>query len=180
MHRLKEVKILILIQKNINYSFDGNTLDNIGDGGPRLFFRNNARFSHPGQIANQPVSPLNQDEGILFSKAYYMKTSNKRIPISGTAGTITDSQNVNMNASITDVNLFVALNHTESSDLDIVLIAPNGDSVSVFGNKNTNSEDDNVITVFDDNADSLLINGRYASFYAKIKPENRMNSAFNR
>lgn len=168
-----------LIQKNINYSFDGNTLDNIGDGGPRLFFRNNARFSHPGQISNQPVSPLNQDEGILFSKAYYLKTSNNRIPLSGTAGTITDSQNVNLNASITDVNLFVALNHTESSDLDIILIAPNGDSVLVFGNKNTNSEDDNVITVFDDNADSVLLNGRYSSFYAKITPENSMNVAFN-
>lgn len=168
-----------LIQRNINYSFDGNTLDNIGDGGPRLILRNNSRFSHPGQIANQPVSPLNQDEGLYFTRAYYIKTSNKRIPSSGTTGTVSDSLNVNMNAQISDINLFVSVNHTESSDLDIVLIAPNGDSVTVFANKSSNSQDDNIITVFDDNADSSLIDGRYSSFYAKIKPENLMNSAFN-
>ncbi len=167
------------IQKNINYSFDGNTLDNIGDGGPRLILRNNARFSHPGQISNQPVSPINQDDERMFTKGFYVKTSNKRIPSSGTTGSITDSLNINLNASISDINFFVALNHTESSDLDILLIAPNGDSVNVFGNKSTNSQDDNVITVFDDDADSALIDGRYASFYCKLKPENGMNSSFS-
>lgn len=166
------------IQKNINYGFDGNTLDNIGQGGPRLFFRNNARFSHPGSIANQPVSPLNQDDERKFTKAFYTKTSNKRIPSAGTSGTVTDSLNINMNASMSDINFFVAINHTESSDLDIILIAPNGDSVKVFENKNTNSQDDNIITVFDDNADSSLIDGRYASFYCKLKPENGMNASF--
>ena len=167
-----------LIQLNVNYGFDGNTLDNIGDGGPRLFFRNNARFSHPGQIAAQPVSPLNQDNDFAFSRAYYLKTSNKRIPATGTAGTVTDSININFNGVITDVNLFISTNHTKSSDLDIILIAPNGDSVTVFANKSTNSFDNNIITTFDDNADSSLINNRYASFYAKLKPENSMNSKF--
>ncbi|MBK8552585.1 MAG: proprotein convertase P-domain-containing protein [Ignavibacteria bacterium] len=168
-----------LIRKNINYSFDGNTLDNIGDGGPRLFFRNNARFSHPGQIPNQPVSPLNQGENRTFTKAYYTKTSNKRIPAAGTQGTIIDSLNINLNDALSDINFFVAINHTRSSDLDIVLIAPNGDSVKVFGNKSANSQDNNIITVFDDDADSSLIDGRYASFYCKLKPEINMNSIFS-
>jgi subtilisin-like proprotein convertase family protein len=167
-----------IIQSNINYGFDGNTLDNIGDGGPRLLFRNNARFSHPGQIAAQPVSPLNQDNNFLFSRAFYLRTSNIRIPASGTAGTVSDSMNINFNGAITDVNLYISTNHTKSSDLDIILIAPNGDSVTVFANKSTNSLDNNIITTFDDNADSSLINGRYASFYAKIKPENSMSSKF--
>ena len=168
-----------LIQKNINYGFDGNTLDNIGDGGPRLFLRNNVRFSHPAQIAGQPVSPLNQDLQSIFSRAYYIQTSNKFIPAAGTSGTITDSLNVNLNSVITDINLFIGINHAKSSDLDIILIAPNGDSVKVFGNKSTNSLDNNVITTFKDEADSSLINGRYASFYANIKPENSMISAFS-
>jgi subtilisin-like proprotein convertase family protein len=167
------------IQKNISYGFDGNTFDNTGDGGPKLLLRNNARFTHPGQTVNQPVSPLNQDEGLNFSKGFYIKTANKRIPETGTSGSVSDSQNVNLNEQISDINLFVSINHTKSSDIDIVLIAPNGDSVTVFGNKSTNSLDNNIITTFDDNADSSLINGRYASFYAKIKPENGMNSVFN-
>ena len=167
-----------IIQSNINYGFDGNTLDNIGDGGPRLLFRNNARFTHPGQIVAQPVSPLNQDNNFLFSRAFYLRSSNIRIPASGTAGTVSDSMNINFNGAVTDVNLFVSVNHTKSSDLDIILIAPNGDSVTVFANKSTNTLDNNIITTFDDNADSSLINGRYASFYAKIKPENSMNSKF--
>lgn len=168
-----------LIQKNINYSFDGNTLDNVEDGGPRLFFRNNAKFSHPAQTAGQPVSPLNQDEQLDFTKSFYVKTSGKRIPATGTSGTITDSLNINFNGSITDVNFFVMLNHTSSADLEIILIAPNGDSVSVLANKSTNSLDNNIITTFDDNADSSIVNGRFASFYAKVKPDNSMNSVFN-
>ena len=167
------------IQKNINYGFDGNTFDNVGDGGPKLLLRNNARFSHPGQIVNQPVSPLNQNDEFSFTKGFYIKTANKKIPLSGTSGTIIDSQIVNLNEQISDINLFVSINHTESSDLDIVLIAPNGDSVVVFGNKTTNSLDNNIITTFDDNADSTLVNNRYASFYARIKPENGMNSVFS-
>lgn len=168
-----------IIQKNINYSFDGNTFDNVGDGGPKLLLRNNTRFSHPATIAGQPVSPLNQDNDFLFSKGYYIKTANKIIPETGTSGSVTDSQNVNLNDQISDINLFVSINHTRSSDIDIVLIAPNGDSVTVFGNKSTNSLDNNIITTFDDNADSSLINGRYSSFYAKIKPENALNSVFS-
>ncbi len=166
------------IQKNINYGFDGNTLDNVGDGGPRLFLRNNLRFTHPAQIAGQPVSPLNQDELGIFTRAFYIQTSNKFIPASGTAGTITDSLNVNLNSTVDDIKLFIGINHAKSSDLDIILIAPNGDSVTVFGNKSTNSLDNNVITTFEDDADSSLINGRYASFYANIKPENSMISTF--
>ncbi|HMS34873.1 MAG TPA: proprotein convertase P-domain-containing protein [Ignavibacteria bacterium] len=167
-----------LIQSNINYSFDGNTLDNVGDGGPRLYFRNNARFTHPAQITAQPVSPLNQDNNFLFSRAFYIRSTNIRIPVSGTAGTVSDSMNINFNGAVTDVNLFISINHTKSSDLDIILIAPNGDSVTVFANMSANSLDNNIITTFDDNADSTIINGRYASFYAKIKPENSMNSKF--
>lgn len=158
------------------YSLDG--IVNSGSTGvPRLSFRNNARFSHPGRIA-QPVSPLNRNDNSDFSESYYMKTSNKKIPSSGTAGSVSDSTNVNFNAAITDVNLFVALNHKNSSNIEIVLIAPNNDSVKVFDNETTLSTDNNLITVFNDQADSSLLSNRYATFSTVIRPENNMNAIF--
>ncbi|MEO8211044.1 MAG: LamG-like jellyroll fold domain-containing protein, partial [bacterium] len=163
---------------NAVYNLDG-LVTGSADGTPRLFFRNNARFSNPGAILNQPISPLDRNDPSNFSNGYYMTTSNKRIPESGTAGTTTDSTIVNLNATITDVNLYVALNHLNSFSLEIVLVGPNGDSVKVFDNKNTTSRDDNVITVFNDQADSSLINNRYATFSTVIKPENNMNSIFS-
>jgi subtilisin-like proprotein convertase family protein len=157
------------------YSFDGNLSDNANEGGPKLYFRNDAHFSHPGQIAGQPVSPLNRNSNESFENGFYMRTPFLIIPA---IGSISDQVRINSHEAITDVNLFIATNHQFLSDLEIYLIAPNGDSVRVFNAVNSNSSDNNLITIFDDNADSSLINAGYNSFYTKIKPANNMNSAF--
>ncbi len=107
-----------------------------------------------------------------------MKSVNKRIPASGTTGITTDSLSVNLNLSITDVNFFIALNHMNSANLEITLFAPNGDSVKVFDNNTSSGNSDNIVTVFDDNADSSLISGRYATFSNNIKPANNMLAVF--
>ncbi|HMQ70549.1 MAG TPA: proprotein convertase P-domain-containing protein [Ignavibacteria bacterium] len=166
-----------VILKNVNYGFDGNTFDNVGDGGPVLIFRGDAKFTYSGAI-RQPVSPLNQDKDLQFSRAFYIKTANKRIPETLTSGTITDSLNINLETQINDLNLFVGINHENSADLNITLISPSGDSALIFSNTLSNSYDNNVISIFDDQADSSLKNLTYASFYAKLKPQNSVNSAF--
>jgi len=165
---------------DVSYGLNGCLLDNTEDLGPKLFFRNNARFSHPAGIPNQPESPVNRNVSNNFTNGFYINFVSQNIPLSGTSGTLSNSNFVNLNSTvITDINLFVALNHTNSSNLEIVLKGPKNDSVKVFDNKISNSEDNNIITMFDDHADSSLIDGRYSSFYIQIKPENSLNSVFS-
>ncbi|MFZ1322616.1 MAG: LamG-like jellyroll fold domain-containing protein [Ignavibacteria bacterium] len=163
---------------DVYYGLNGYMLDNTQDSGPRLFFRNNARFSHPAAINNQPVSPVNRNANNRFSDGFYMNFITQNIPLSGTSGTLNNSFVVNFDSPINDIKLFVALNHTNSSNLEIVLRGPNSDSVKVFDKRISNSKDNNVITIFNDFADSSLIDERYSSFYTQIKPENNLNSVF--
>ncbi|MBK6772287.1 MAG: proprotein convertase P-domain-containing protein [Ignavibacteria bacterium] len=160
----------------VNYSFDGNTFDNVNNGGPELFFRNNASFSHPGQSEDVPVSPLNRNANESFQKGFYMRRPFAAIP---SFGIVSDSVKINYGDPLTDINLFISLNHQNLNDLIIYLIAPNGDSVRVFNNNSPGSLDNNLVTIFDDNADSSLINNRYNSFYTKIKPVDNLGSVFN-
>ena len=160
----------------VNYSFDGNAFDNVNNGGPELFFRNNASFSHPGQSEDVPVSPLNRNANESFQKGFYMRRPFTAIP---SFGLVSDSLRINYDEPLTDLNLFIGLNHQNLNDLIIYLIAPNGDSVRVFNNNSPGSLDNNLVTIFDDNADSSLINNRYNSFYTKIKPSDNLGSVFN-
>ena len=160
---------------NVNYSFDGNAFDNANNGGPELFFRNNACFSHPGQSADVPVSPLNRNANESFQKGFYMRRPFANIP---SFGLVSDSLRINSSEPLTDLNLFIGLNHQNLNDLIIYLIAPNGDSVRVFNNNSPGSLDNNLVTIFDDNADSSLINNRYNSFYTKIKPADNIGAVF--
>jgi hypothetical protein len=67
------------------YNLDGTTVDN-ADGGPRFYLRNNALFSHIGGIANQPASPMLRNDSKNFSEGYNIRTSNKRVPLTGGSG----------------------------------------------------------------------------------------------
>jgi len=162
-----------ILDNNVNYGFDGNTFDNNDNGGPKLLFRNNTTFSNPGTVESQPVSPVNQDNINIFHRGYYIQQTRKLIPQSGT---LRDSQTVNKSVNLQDINLFVSLNHTKLSDLEISLISPHGDSIVVFNNRSTNCSDNNLITIFDDDADSSLSSNSFSSFHAKIKPENNLGN----
>ncbi|HAY32865.1 MAG TPA: proprotein convertase P-domain-containing protein [Ignavibacteria bacterium] len=164
-----------VIDNNINYSFDGNTFDNNDNGGPKLKFRENAAFSNPGRVTKIPVAPLNQFNENLFSNGFNI---NQPVRFISDMKILRDSQIVNINTSINNIKLFIGLNHTKLTDLEISLVSPHGDSITVFNNRSTNSSDNNLITIFDDFADSSLLSNRYASFYCKVKPENNMNNVF--
>ncbi|MDQ3019126.1 MAG: proprotein convertase P-domain-containing protein [Bacteroidota bacterium] len=161
------------------YNFDGYAVSNVGAFN-RLYFRNGANFSHSGTINNQPLSPLNRDDGNNFQDGFYIKTSDRRIPASGTSGLMdNDSLNVLLNETITDVNVFVAINHTAEQNLSITLTAPNGESVIMFNANPLVTNSDNMVTIFDDQADSSIVNGRYVSFGPVIKPVNNLNTIFS-
>jgi len=78
------------------------------------------------------------------------------------------------------LNFYVAINHTRHADLSIKLFAPNGDSVEVWlQNYGLTASEGNLVTVFNDEADSSIANGRYVDFSPRIKPLNSLNSVFS-
>lgn len=163
----------------ISYNLDGLLKDNAGSGGPELLFRNNAKFSNPGSSAYKPVSPLVRDEMNSFPKGFYQGEDNSRIPLtSGSSGVSTYNFKINLDTVITDIDVMIALNHTNLSSLNITVIAPNNDSVRIVSNLTTTTADNSLMTVFDDQADSSFASGRYVSFHTTMKPENNLNSVF--
>ncbi|MBK6536477.1 MAG: proprotein convertase P-domain-containing protein [Ignavibacteria bacterium] len=159
------------------YNLDGYAYNNSGSPNPLLNFRGNASFAHCGEINDQPQSPINRADNLNFQSGYYQKAVNLRIPASGFSGTITDSLNILLNESISDVNVFVAINHNEEHELEISLINPSGNVVQLYNNNSVLTNADHVTTIFDDNADSSLNDLRYVSFSPRIKPYQSINSA---
>jgi len=163
----------------ICYNLDGTLNDNAESGGPKLFFRNNAKFSHPGSNVYKPVSPMVRDTANAFPNGFYQGEVNRRIPLNaGTSGTSLYFLKVNIDTVINDIDIMLSLNHTNLSSLTITLTAPNNDSVTLVSNLSTLTADNSLITVFDDQADSSLAPNKYVSFHTTIKPENNMNSVF--
>jgi subtilisin-like proprotein convertase family protein len=164
---------------DIVWNFDGNTITN-SEGNLTMYLRGNAKFSHPGATDNTPISPMHRlPNNQNYPKGFRMKTANKRIPATGTSGLAFDSLAVNSNTAINDVNVFLAINHSYDGDIEATLFAPNGDSARLCFDRNTiNSSVGDIITIFDDQADSSLINGRYTAFAPEIKPEDNLNTIF--
>ena len=165
---------------NVSYNLDGNTYDNGEDNGPVLYFRNEGRFSHPSQISGQPRSPVLNTESEDYYKAFYFNTASLRIPATGTEGTIESTQQTYLDYTISDIDIFVLLDHTNISNLVISIYKVSSpDSLIIFDGNTTNSSDNNLALLFDDQSDSSLINNRYSSYCTSIKPLNSMNSYFS-
>lgn len=161
------------------YNLDGYAVSNAGSFN-RLNFINNAVFANSGATNNQPISPIDRADDLNFQDGYLLKSSSKRIPATGTTGLMEeDTLNVLLNETITDVNVYIAINHNSENQLSITLYAPNGDNVILFNANTLVSNADNMITIFDDNADSSIVNDRYVSFSPMIRPLNNLNTAFS-
>lgn len=96
-------------------------------------------------------------------------------PIGPDAGTETSSQiSIFESFSIADVNVTINLVHTYDADLEISLIAPTGLVINLssdngeFGDNYTN-------TIFDDDAETLIIDGA-APFTGSFQPEEPLSS----
>lgn len=160
-------------QTNVVYGFNGYLTDVCTDGGPRLVFNGGATFSTPARVTNTPVAPLGRvAPAAALPAGYRMKTAERRIPEAGSTGDmIADSIYCSQSVSITDLDVFVALNHTFAPDLDISITAPNGDTAIVCADWAVRQADDNIIAVFDDQADSAYTGGgRIASIGPHIRP----------
>jgi subtilisin-like proprotein convertase family protein len=153
----------------------------MGQAGTTLFFRKDAKFSNPGTMDNIPVSPVNRRDISNFPASWQLSGyMNDRIPGSGFSGTITSDLQVTAapGTIINDINFYAAINHSKEQDLDMWLVSPSGDTCKVFSSQNQLGSNDNIIAVFDDQADSSLISGKFTSFGPVIKPYSNMNSEF--
>lgn len=163
---------------DVAYNLDGLHYPSTSDGS-LLRLRNNARFSHPATISNQPVSPMLRLDDQNFMKGFYVKQSDRLIPASGTSGLMTeDSLYIDMDVSMTDVNFFVATNHTFSNDLEITLVSPQYYEAYVCFDVGQLGSNDNIITIFDDEADSALVSGSYVDIGPVIKGQVELNKIF--
>ncbi|MEO8665849.1 MAG: LamG-like jellyroll fold domain-containing protein, partial [Ignavibacteria bacterium] len=158
----------------IAYCFDGYTYCS-SLRGPHLYFRNACLFTTPN--SPYPVSPLNKGTTLpFFQKGYYIKSTDRRIPETGSVGYMTeDSLEVFLDENITDINFFVAFNHDNTQELELFLKSPGGTILQILNSNNLVQQGDNIITVFDDQSVNDLSNGLYATFSPSIKPLNNLN-----
>ena len=163
---------------NVVYNFDGYAYDNAGNG-PVLEFKQGAEFAHCSTTDNQPVSPVNRSDRTDYQEGYRMNQSVRNIPTSGISGIVVDSFEVCMDTLISDLNIFLALNHSAEQELSISLVGPDGSLVNVYQNHILTNNSDNIITIFNDQADSTINpNIKYTSFAPEVKPRNPLNTVF--
>jgi subtilisin-like proprotein convertase family protein len=163
---------------NVCYNLDGYAISN-SDNGNTVTFVSDAGFSGSSTTEDTPVSPMNRSDVMNYDDGFMMNTSFLRLPQTGTSGIVIDSFEVCLDTTITDLNLYVALNHTAEEELEISLQSPSGHTVKVFDNNILLAKSDNVISIFDDQADSSINNSpRYTGFSPRIKPQFGLNSVF--
>jgi subtilisin-like proprotein convertase family protein len=150
-------------QKNFQiYTLNGNT-----------FFSNTAAFSSSS-------SPLVRADNINFREGFYKKISDRRIPVTGTQGAMTDdSIFIPDNVTINDVNLYLSFNHGAAEQLAVTLISPTGQSYQFMNGYLSPALGNNFTTIFDDQADSSLANQRYYNLLPRVKTPGNINGAFS-
>lgn len=164
-----------------SYNLDGyawcNTL-----AAPVLNFRNSPVFVNPSIYSGYKVSPLvkNTDLSFDFQQGFYIKTAEHRIPETGVSGSMKqDTINITSGETVNDINVYVALNHSKTDQLQIDLTAPDGTTVRLMDQNSLINSGQHVITVFDDQASAPLLNNTYVSFTPSIRPLNNLNAALN-
>lgn len=163
---------------NVVYNLDASMLPNTNEG-PRLFMRGAASFTFNGAFTSGFVqSPINSFATVNFQNGYQMKLINKRVPITGTTGIVRDTIEILNDQSISDLDLFIAMNHNAENNIKLSLKSPAGTTVDFFNNTQLASFASNIVTVFDSDADSSLISNRYINFGPRVKPDVDFDVAF--
>lgn len=164
---------------NAVYNFDASTLPSTANS-PRMNARGTAGFTYHNALFSDLIeSPITNLTAGNFQQGFYMKMPNKRIPSTGTTGTVRDTLEILSPETISDLNIYVALNHSEENNLRLTLTSPLGASVEFFTNVLLADGGSNIVTVFDSDADSSLISGRYVNFGPRIKPQFDIDAIYS-
>lgn len=165
---------------NVSYNLDGSTLSNTNDGS-RLNFRGTASFNYNSApfVSGIPHSPIINNSSGKFQSGYYLSMPQKRIPASGSSGTIKDTIEILASETISDLNIYVAINHTREENLRLTITSPLGASTELFANTSLMDSNKNLVTIFDSDNDSSQFSNRYISFGPGIKPLFDIDAIFS-
>jgi len=154
---------------NASYNFEGNTTDNISSPGyfiPRgnVYFERLNTTSGAGGASQAPLIRTSNNDGGFAANSYYMN-SQRIYAVNG--ATVRDSILISGISGTNRITAVVLMNHTNATDVTLNLRAPNGTSVNLIAA--TGSTNNDIMTVFDDLADTL-INTSLVPFSMRIKP----------
>ncbi len=158
------------------YNLDGSTLPSTTEG-----TRGNLRgimFALTGFSGATRQSPMSGLAQTNFQDGFLINAANKRVPSTGTSGIVRDTLEILSSDALTDLDLFIAMNHSAESNMILSLKSPVGTSVDFFVNTSLSTNASNLITIFDSDADSSLVSGRYHHFGPRIKPDVDFDAAF--
>lgn len=163
---------------NAVYNFDGYTWGST-TGAPVLTMNTTyCGFNTYAPFSMFIQSPVAQTANLNFQKGFYTKYVNKRIPATGSTGTIKDTIEIPVTQNISDINIYVALNHRREEQLRLTLTSPLGASTDLYSNQFLLDSAGHIVTIFDSDADSSLVSNNYFSFSPRIKPQFDVDAIF--
>lgn len=161
---------------NLAFNFEG-TLQSYADAitGNAVFVGDGTRFTQTSNPAEQ-TSPLNRWDAGNFAEGFSMRAAD--LPFGAFPISVTDSVFFPQNLTLSDVNVFVGVGHIFANDVSVSLKNPSGSTTVVLFPGGSADVGMNVMTVFDDLADSSISSTLKAPFSPRVRPSNPL-SAFN-
>ncbi|MGH2574805.1 MAG: T9SS type A sorting domain-containing protein, partial [Ignavibacteria bacterium] len=164
-------------QTNVTYNFEG-TLADYTDGAPRGAFSGTGliRFTQVYNNSAELPAPSDRWDAGSFSNGFWNKYSD--LAFGSAPTTVNDSINYSQSLTISDINVFVAINHTYANDINISLRNPAGSTTRILYPGAGADVGMHMITLFDDQADSTIGGSTRAPWSPRVRPTNTL-STFN-
>lgn len=162
-------------QLQCSYNFEGNTFDNINFNNPfipkvNVFYERLNNLSGAAGYSQAPIVRQSANDPGFPVSAYYMNQGRFHI---GNGTTVRDSILISGVSGANRVTVAVMMNHTSVNDLTLNLRAPNGTSVNFHAG--TGSTNNDIMTIYDDLADSLA-SITLAPFSMRCRPVNPLSA----
>lgn len=174
----------VSVNKVTEFSLDGDNIPHTNGNSfstGNAYFRGLGAFYTSSHVNNNAylVSPILRDDANgFYSSNYFISTNRFFIPDANATG-VADSIYVPPAAggNITKLRAFVLMNHTFVGDMTLTLRGPQGQEAVLVPTAFSTGNND-LMTVFDDLADSSLTNAALIPFSPRVKPSDVL-SIFN-
>ena len=161
---------------NVVYSFEGTLMD-LTDGAPRgVFTGPGIRFTQVSTTSAEFPAPMDRWDAGKFANGFRVKYPGLTFGASPT--TIVDSIYMGQVLSISDLNVFVAANHSYAGDMNVSIKNPANTTTRILYSGSPSYIGGSMVTIFDDAADSTIGGTVLAPFSPRVKPSNSI-STFN-
>ena len=170
------------------WNFDGNLVNFAAttgiDGSFNTGGTNNCRISAYQNESTTGVAPNPQFIAFptvlnctAYPNGFYQKALNLAIPDNST---ITDQLTLSgLSGNLTDVQVFLSIQHQKTSDLTIKLKAPNNTEITLSAGQGTTSPN-GYLTIMDDSIGNTITTTTYLSPWTNyVKPQNTMGTFGN-